>query len=99
MAASTLAMIGEHRPHVREPVLLAYRDASELQHIRDLHDFVPTNQWQAQWLGDLNQNAASLSNMAAMLRSTDDPLADAVHEVAVAVALSVALIAAAPLAD
>jgi len=98
VAANTLLAIGKHRPRVREPVLIAYRDASELQHINEVCEFVPTYQWQAQWLSDLNQNAASLSSMEMALRSTDDPLADAVHAVAVAVALSVALIATAPLA-
>ena len=99
VAAEALATIGHRRMRVRDPVLLAYKDASDLQHIRELRDFSPTHRWQSQWLSDLNKNAAALSSMETTLRSTDDPLADVVHSVAVTVARSLALIAAAPLVD
>ena len=95
-ATAALDAIGPGRPRVREPVLLAHSDARELQHLRQVAEFVPTLAWQQQWLQDLNHNAAALSRMEVMLRATDDPLAAEVHSVAVTVALSIAIVAAAP---
>ena len=94
MVAATHAMqrIDAGRTKVREPVLLAYRDCSELQHLHVLPEFTPTAQWVTMWLHDLNATAAAVSGMVSMLQATDDPLAAVVAPVGVLLARLIALV-------
>ena len=100
-AAAKAAMVTAHeamqridtaRARVREPVLLAYRDCGELQHLHVLAEFTPTEVWVAMWLRDLNATAAAISGMVSMLRATDDPLADVITPVGVALARLIAIV-------
>ena len=90
-AAHASCVIKASGIRVYEPILLAYRDCSELQHLHVLPTFEPSDRWMAMWLHDLNATAAALGAVVAMLQETEDPLLDDVQPVAVLMARLIAL--------